>query len=122
MKIGKKGTIIGISSVAGERGRATNVIYCAAKAGFTSYMSGLRNTLFNYNIHVATIIPGFIKTKMLGDLKTPAPLTAQPEEVATAIWNAYAKKQDVVYVKWIWRYVMLVIKNIPEGIFKKLKI
>ncbi|HEY0262007.1 MAG TPA: SDR family oxidoreductase [Chitinophagales bacterium] len=117
-----KGTIIGISSVAGERGRASNLIYCTAKAGFTAYLSGLRNALFAHNVHVATIIPGFIKTKMLGDLKTPAPLTAQPEEVATAVWNAYAQKQDVVYVRWMWKYVMLIIKNIPEAIFKKLKI
>lgn len=122
MKAQKSGTIIGVSSVAGERGRATNVIYCSAKAGFTTYLSGLRNSLFSHNVHVATIIPGFIKTKMLGDLKTPAPLTAQPEEVANTIWNAYAKNQDVVYVRWMWKYVMLLIKSIPEFIFKKLKI
>ena len=122
MKAKKSGNIIGISSVAGERGRATNVIYCSAKAGFTAYLSGLRNSLFAHGVHVATVIPGFIKTKMLGNLKTPAPLTAQPTEVAETIWNAYAKKQDVVYVRWMWKYVMLIIKSIPEFIFKKLKI
>src|SRR5690606_9885204 len=120
MKARKSGTIIGISSVAGERGRANNLIYCTSKAGFTAYMSALRNSLFEHNVHVASIIPGFTKTKMLGDVKAAPVLIAEPEEVAEAIWKAYKKKQNVVYVRWIWRYIMLIIKNIPEPIFKRL--
>lgn len=122
MKTRKSGTIIGISSVAGERGRANNLIYCTSKAGFTAYMSALRNSLFEHNVHVASIIPGFTKTKMLGDVKAAPVLIAEPEEVAEAIWKAYKKKQNVVYVRWIWRYIMLIIKNIPEPIFKRLKL
>lgn len=117
-----EGVIVGVSSVAGERGRQSNYIYGSAKAGFTAYLSGLRNQLFPLGVHVVTIIPGFIKTKMLQGLKTPAPLTASPMQVAKSIVNAVQKKKNVVYVRWFWKWIMLIIKSIPEGIFKKLKL
>ena len=122
MEAKKEGTIIGVSSVAGERGRQSNYLYGAAKAGFTAYLSGLRNRLTPVNVHVASIIPGFIQTKMLNGLETPKPLTAQPSQVANAIWNVYKKKKNVVYSLPIWRLIMLIIRNIPEFIFKKLKL
>ncbi|MFN5932652.1 MAG: SDR family oxidoreductase [Sphingobacteriales bacterium] len=117
----ERGQIAGISSVAGERGRGSNFIYGSAKAGFTAYLSGLRNEMFPYGVHVTTILPGFVYTKMTENIKLPAPLTATPGEVAETIYTAIQKKKNVVYVKWFWKWIMFIIRNIPEGIFKKLK-
>lgn len=116
------GTIVGISSVAGNRGRQSNYIYGSAKAGFTAYLSGLRNALFKNGVHVMTVLPGFVYTKMTEHLKLPKPLTAQPAEVGDAIYHGVLKKKDVVYVKWFWRWIMRIITSIPEGMFKKLKL
>ncbi len=118
----KAGFIVGISSVAGDRGRKTNYIYGAAKAGFTAYLSGLRNRLFESDVHVLTVKPGFVNTKMTEGLELPEKLTAQPSEVAQDIYSAQQKGSDVLYTKWMWRYIMLIIKHIPEFIFKKLSI
>lgn len=118
----KSGVIVGISSVAGDRGRQSNYIYGSAKAGFTAYLSGLRNRLFKSNVHVLTVKPGFMRTRMIEGLKTPAPLTASPEAVAEKIYRAADRKSNVIYVFPIWRLIMLVICMIPEGIFKKLKL
>ncbi len=116
------GAIVGISSVAGERGRQSNYIYGSAKAGFTAYLSGLRNRLFRTGVHVISVQPGFVNTRMTQHLTLPPLLTAQPEAVASAVFKAVQKKKNIVYVKWQWRYIMLIIKLIPEGIFKKLKL
>lgn len=116
------GTIVGISSVAGERGRKSNYIYGSAKAGFTAYLSGLRNRLAAAGVHVVTVKPGFIFTRMTEHLTLPKPLTATPEQVAKAIAKAVNKKKNVIYVLPIWQLIMLIIRNIPEGIFKKLKL
>ncbi len=118
----KRGTIVGISSVAGERGRQSNYIYGSAKAGFTAYLSGLRNRLAKTGVHVLTVKPGFINTKMTEGLKLPKPITAQPEQLGKAIYNAVKKRKNVIYVLPSWRLIMLIIRNIPEGIFKKLKL
>jgi len=118
----KSGVIVGISSVAGERGRQSNYIYGSAKAGFTAYLSGLRNRLVASNVHVVTVKPGFINTKMTENLKLPKPITAQPIQLGQAILKAVKKRKDVVYVLPIWRLIMLIIRNIPEGLFKKLKL
>ncbi|MCR9067647.1 MAG: SDR family oxidoreductase [Rhodobacteraceae bacterium] len=116
------GTLIGISSVAGDRGRASNYIYGSAKAGFTAYLSGLRNRLAKKGVHVVTVLPGFVATAMTEGMDLNPRLTAQPEEVAQAILNAGEKRRDVVYVRGIWRLIMAVIRSIPEGIFKKTSI
>lgn len=116
------GTLVGISSVAGDRGRATNYVYGSAKAGFTAFLSGLRNRLAKRGVHVVTVLPGFVATKMTDGMDLPARLTAEPEEVADAIARAVAGKKDVIYVRPIWRLIMLVIRSIPERIFKGLKI
>jgi decaprenylphospho-beta-D-erythro-pentofuranosid-2-ulose 2-reductase len=118
----KSGIIVGISSVAGDRGRQSNYFYGSAKAGFTAFLSGLRNRLFKSNVHVLTVKPGFMKTKMIEGLKTPGPLTASPEKVASHIYSAILSGSNVTYVLPIWRLVMMVICLIPEGIFKKLKL
>ena len=118
----KSGIIIGISSVAGERGRSTNYLYGASKAALTCFLSGLRNRLFSKNVRVITIIPGYIKSSMTSGIKLPKYITAQPDEIALGIENAILNKKDVVYIKSIWKYIMLLIKNIPEKLFKRLKI
>lgn len=116
------GTLVGISSVAGDRGRATNYVYGAAKAGFTAFLSGLRNRLAGEGVHVVTVLPGFVATKMTEDLDLPEKLTAQPDEVAEAVHGAVSRRKNVIYVRRIWQLVMMIIRNIPEAIFKKLKI
>lgn len=116
------GTLIGISSVAGERGRASNYVYGAAKAGFTAFLSGLRNRLAKKGVHVITVLPGFVATKMTEGLDLPEKLTAQPDEVGQAVFNAVERKKDVIYVRSIWRLIMMIIRAVPERIFKKTSI
>jgi len=116
------GTIVGISSVAGDRGRASNYAYGAAKAGFTAFLSGLRNRTAKKGVHVATVKPGFVRTRMTEGLPLPGLLTAEPAEVAKAIFKATAARRNVVYVRPIWWLVMKIICAIPEGLFKKLKL
>jgi short-subunit dehydrogenase len=116
----KKGFIVGISSVAGERGRQSNYLYASAKAAFTAYLSGLRNRLQKSNVQVLTVNPGFVYTKMTSDLDLPGLITAQPAEVARDIIKAQQKGKDVIYTKWFWKYIMLMIRIIPERIFKKM--
>lgn len=117
----KKGTIVGISSVAGERGRQSNYHYGSAKAGFTAYLSGLRNRLFPAGVHVVTVQPGFTYTRMTENMPLPKLLTGHPEEVAKAVYAAVSNKNNVIYVKWMWRWIMLIIRSIPESMFKKMK-
>lgn len=116
------GTLVGISSAAGERGRAANYVYGSAKAGFTAFLSGLRNRLAKKGVHVVTVLPGFVATQMTEGMNLPARLTAQPDEVSTAIARAVEKKQHVIYVRPIWRVIMTIIRNIPERMFKGMRI
>jgi short-subunit dehydrogenase len=115
----KQGFIIGISSVAGDRGRKSNYLYGSAKAGFSTYLSGLRNRLCKANVHVLTVKPGFVNTKMTEHLDLPPLLTAQAKDVAKDIYKAQQKGKNVLYTKWLWKYIMLIIKLVPEFIFKK---
>jgi len=115
-----EGTLVGISSVAGDRGRASNYYYGSAKAGFSAFLSGLRNRLVKKNIHVLTVKPGYVRTKMTAALVLPGLLTANPEKTAEDIFYAVKRKRNVLYTKWMWRYIMLIIRNIPEFIFKRL--
>ena len=118
----RTGFIIGLSSVAGDRGRASNYLYGAAKAGFSAYLSGLRNRLSKANVQVLTVKPGFVKTKMTLGLPLPGKLVATPEQVAHDIQQALAKKSDVLYTRWFWKYLMLIIIHIPERIFKRMSL
>ena len=118
----RSGTMIVLSSVAGDRGRQSNFIYGSAKAGLTAYLSGLRNYMFNRKVHVITIKPGFMDTKMTEGLPLNPKLTATPKQAAEAIYKAFKKKKNVAYVLPIWGLIMLIIRNIPEFIFKKLKL
>jgi len=116
------GTLVGISSVAGDRGRASNYVYGSAKAGFTAFLSGLRNRLAKKNVHVVTVKPGFVNTAMTAHLDLPAKLTAEPDEVADAIVKAVKKRRNIIYVRPIWWLVMSIICAIPEPAFKKTSI
>lgn len=118
----RQGVIVGISSVAGDRGRQSNYFYGSAKAGFTAYLSGMRNRLFASNVHVLTVKPGFMKTRMTEGMKTPGPLTASPEVAARHIFKATIARKNSIYVLPVWQLIMLIIRMIPEGIFKKLKL
>jgi decaprenylphospho-beta-D-erythro-pentofuranosid-2-ulose 2-reductase len=117
-----QGLIVGIASVAGERGRQSNYMYGSAKAGLIAYLSGLRNRLYRENVHVLTVQPGFVYTRMTEELKLPKLLTATPEQVAEAVYRGVQNRRNVIYVKWFWRWIMLIIKLIPEPIFKRLKL
>lgn len=116
------GTIICLSSVAGERGRQSNFIYGSAKAGITSYLSGLRNLLYKQNVHVMTVKPGFMDTKMTRGMDLPKPLTINPKKAARLIYSGYKKRKNIIYISGIWRIIMFIIRNIPEFIFKKLSL
>ena len=118
-----EGVLVGVSSVAGDRGRGSNYVYGAAKAGLSAFLSGLRNRLAATGVRVVTVKPGFVRTKMTAGMKLPPLLTAEPEEVAEAIYRASAvRPRDVIYVKPIWLIVMTIIGLIPEPIFKRLKL
>jgi decaprenylphospho-beta-D-erythro-pentofuranosid-2-ulose 2-reductase len=116
------GIVVGISSVAGDRGRQSNFIYGSAKAGFTTYLSGLRNSMLSHGVHVLTVKPGFIDTKMTAGLKLPKALTATPDQVAKKIFKGIRNRKNVIYVLPIWFLIMMVIRHIPEFIFKRLKL
>ena len=116
------GFIIGFSSVAGERGRQSNYIYGSAKGGLTVYLSGLRNRLARRGVHVMTVLPGFVRSRMTEGMDLPERLTATPEEVAEDVYRAYRRKKDILYTMWFWRWIMIVIRSIPESMFKRLRL
>ena len=118
----ESGFVVGISSVAGDRGRKSNYIYGSSKAALTAYLSGLRNRLYKANVHVLTVKPGFVATKMTEGMNLPEKLTAQPEFVAEIIYKAQQKRRNVIYIKWVWLLIMWVIRNIPEWKFKRMNL
>lgn len=113
------GLIIGISSVAGDRGRKSNYLYGCAKAGFTAYLSGLRHRLAASGVHVLTVKPGFVATKMTTGLDLPQRLLASPDDVAAGIARGARKRSNTIYVKPVWRVIMWIVVHLPEQIFKK---
>ncbi|MHA1129027.1 MAG: SDR family NAD(P)-dependent oxidoreductase [Alphaproteobacteria bacterium] len=117
----ESGTVVGIASVAGDRGRIGNYVYGATKAGFATYLSGLRNRLTRKGGHVLTVKPGFVDTAMTWGLDGLF-LVASPEMVADTIWKAVEKRRNTIYVPFFWRYIMLIITHIPEFIFKKMSV
>ena len=118
----QSGFIVAISSVAGDRGRKANYHYGSAKAALTAYLSGLRNRLHYAQVHVLTVKAGFVDTRMTEGMDLPEKFTAQPEEVAMDIYKAQQSKKNVIYTKGIWRWIMLVIRMIPEWKFKGMSI
>jgi decaprenylphospho-beta-D-erythro-pentofuranosid-2-ulose 2-reductase len=116
------GVLAVIGSVAGDRGRASNYAYGAAKSAVHAFASGLRAQLFRHGVHVITIKPGFVATQMTAHLELPARLTAQPEAVAARIEAAAEDRRNVVYTPGFWWLVMTIIRLMPESIFKRLKL
>ena len=117
----RNGQIVGVSSVAGDRGRVSNPGYNTSKAGLTCYLEALRNRLTRYGVNVITIKPGMVKTEMLNLPNAPKPMLAvTPEQAAEGIWKAIKKRKQVAYVSGLWRWVMLVITHIPSIIFRRL--
>lgn len=115
------GTIAVISSVAGDRGRQSNYVYGSAKGGLTIFLQGLRNSLADKGVHVLTIKPGFVDTPMTAEFKKGL-LWVKPDKIARDIVRAINTQKDVIYTPWFWRWIMLIIKLIPEKFFKKLKL
>jgi len=115
------GTLAVISSVAGDRGRASNYVYGSAKSMVTTFTSGLRQRLYKSNVAVVTIKPGFVDTPMTASFKKGF-LWAKPTAVATKIVKAIDKKKKEVYVPAFWWLVMAIIKAIPSNIFGKIKL
>ena len=114
------GSIIGISSVAGERGRASNYIYGSAKSGLTAFLSGLRNRLYKKNVSVLSVLPGFVNTKMTNEIKLPKLITGNVEKISNLIFTK-KKESKTIYI-FPWKLIMMIISFIPESIFKKLKL
>jgi decaprenylphospho-beta-D-erythro-pentofuranosid-2-ulose 2-reductase len=117
----RRGFLCAISSVAGDRGRQSNYIYGAAKAGLTVFLQGLRNRLFRSGVRVITIKAGFVDTRMTFG-RPGMFLVASPERAGRAIARAIGRGRDVVYVPGFWRVAMLVIRSIPERVFKRLRL
>jgi decaprenylphospho-beta-D-erythro-pentofuranosid-2-ulose 2-reductase len=117
----RSGFIVGISSVSGDRGRGSIYTYGSSKGGFSLYLQGLRNRLHKSGVHVLTVKPGFIDTRMTYGAVKPG-MAADPAAVARAIIRGVRKKKSVVYVPKIWRFIMFAIRNIPESVFKRLEL
>jgi short-subunit dehydrogenase len=117
----RAGTIIGISSVVGDRGRAKNYMYGSAKAGFTAFLSGLRNRLAGKGVHVMTVKPGYIRNPDVPTSGLRSVLSTSPDIIASRILQAAQRKRNVVYIGAIWRLVTFAVDLLPERIFKRLR-
>jgi short-subunit dehydrogenase len=116
----KAGQIVGISSVAGDRGRVGNPGYNTSKAGLDTYLEALRNRLTRDGVNVLTVKPGFVKTEMIKAAQGPTPFQIQPERAAEDIWKAIKQRKQVIYTPPIWRWIMLAIRLTPSFIFRRL--
>jgi short-subunit dehydrogenase len=122
MEARRSGTLAVISSVAGDRGRQSNYVYGAAKAAVSTFLGGLRQRLAKSGVTVLTIKPGFVDTPMTAGIANKGALWAQPEHIAAGIVKAIDGRRNIVYLPWFWRWIMLVIRHIPEPLFKRLKL
>lgn len=116
----RHGFIVGISSVAGDRGRQSNYMYGAAKGAFSIYLAGLRNRLSHAGVPVLTVKPGFVDTRMTFGLPGLF-LVADPFQVGAEIVKAQAAGRNEVYLPGFWRLILLIIRHVPEFIFKRMK-
>lgn len=118
-----RGSLVVVTSVAGDRGRGSNYWYGTAKGALSIHCQGLRNRLAGSGVHVMTVKPGFIDTAMTAHIpKTPAVLWASPDTVAKHIVKGWSKQKNVIYTPVFWRMIMWVIGAIPEGVFKRLSL
>jgi short-subunit dehydrogenase len=121
LKEQRRGSLVVISSVAGDRGRQSNYFYGSAKAALNSYLSGLRNQLYHYGVHVLTVKPGFVDTPMTREIPKNG-LFAEPDTIADGMYLAWKRRWDVVYLPYFWCVIMTIIRLIPEPVFKRLKL
>jgi len=116
----KAGQIVGIASVAGDRGRVGNPGYNTSKAGLATYLEALRNRLTRHGVNVLTVKPGFVKTEMMKAAQGATPFAIEPEKAADDIFKAMKKRKQVIYTASIWRWIMLAIQHVPSFIFRRL--
>lgn len=116
----KAGQIVGIGSVAGDRGRIGNPGYNTSKAGLATYLEALRNRLTRHGVNVLTIKPGFVKTEMLKAAQGATPFAITPEKAADDIYAAMRKRKQLIYTASLWRWIMLVIQHVPSVIFRRM--
>lgn len=116
----KTGQIVGIGSVAGDRGRVGNPGYNTSKAGLATYLEALRNRLTRHGVNVLTVKPGFVKTEMLKAAVGPTPFAIPVEKAVDDIYNAMRKRKQMIYTPFFWRYIMFAIQHVPSFIFRKL--
>jgi decaprenylphospho-beta-D-erythro-pentofuranosid-2-ulose 2-reductase len=117
----RRGCIAVITSVAGDRGRQSNYVYGAAKGGLDRFLEGLRNRLFHAGVAVVTLKPGFVDTPMTAGMRQ-GPLFASARRAGRDIHRAIERRRDVAYIPWFWRPIMAIIRAIPEGMFKRLRL
>src|SRR5215472_11814646 len=115
----RHGCIAVVTSVAGDRGRPSNYVYGTSKGAVTIFLQGLRSRLHKSGVSVLTIKPGLVDTPMTASLRKGL-LFAQPGKVGKGIYKAIKKRKDVLYIPWLWRPIIFIVKSIPEGIFKRL--
>ncbi len=125
MRTQRSGVIVGISSIAGERGRKGNPVYGTTKAAMNHYLEALRNRLADWAVHVCTIKPGFVETAMVAQARAQGRTikgAISAEDCASAILKAARRGKNEVFVPFKWRLVGFVIRNIPSFVFKGLNI
>jgi short-subunit dehydrogenase len=122
MAAGRHGVLALLSSVAGERGRADNYVYGAAKAALTAYASGLGHRLRGTGVTVVTVKPGPVDTPMTAGRGYPPGLVADVDRVGLRIHQALERGERVVYVPGGWRWIMAVIRALPVGLFERIRV
>jgi short-subunit dehydrogenase len=121
METQKRGCIAVLSSVAGDRGRQSNYVYGAAKSAVSTFLGGLRARLAKSGVDVVTVKPGFVDTPMTAHVKKNF-LFASSAKVGLDTYKAMKTGKEVLYTPWFWRYILLIVKSVPEPVFKKLSI
>ncbi|CAM5493923.1 decaprenylphospho-beta-D-erythro-pentofuranosid-2-ulose 2-reductase [Streptomyces purpurascens] len=115
------GSLVVMSSVAGERARRANFIYGSSKAGLDAFAQGLGDALHGTGVHVMVVRPGFVRTRMTAGLPE-APLATTPEAVATAVELGLRRRSETVWVPGALRVVMAALRHLPRGVFRRLPI
>jgi hypothetical protein len=116
------GTLVAISSVAGDRGRQSNYLYGAAKGGLQRALEGLRHRLFKAGVAVVDVRPGFVATKMTDHLDRGGLLWATPETVAADSVRAAARRRAVLYTPWFWAWILRIVRGLPRPLFHRSKL
>jgi decaprenylphospho-beta-D-erythro-pentofuranosid-2-ulose 2-reductase len=114
------GRLVVLSSVAGERPRAANVVYGASKAGLDSLAQGLGDALYEHGVRVLVVRPGFVHTRMTHGLE-PAPLASTPPQVAQAVVRGLDHGSHTVWAPPALRWVMMALRALPRPIFRRLR-